>query len=129
MHAGPWGRLSRANRPAARPRGRSGKRNSGLLRLPKPMYVGSFAKNWNALEARPMEDLSVELDQVRSHLEREMQLMQSHHADLTSDQWTFEAVSFRASAGDHLIISKRDWEALWRALKTANAHSALEPRG
>lgn len=71
----------------------------------------------------------MDLKSVQSYLERDMQLMQSDHADLTEDKWTFTAVNFKATAGDHLIIAKRDWEQLWRALRiTSESTSASDEK-
>jgi len=66
----------------------------------------------------------MDLKQVRTYLERDMQTMLSDNADLAEDKWTFQAVDFKASAGEHLIISVRDWNALWRAITTADAQSS-----
>jgi len=67
----------------------------------------------------------MDLEVIRSELQQRMQSMLSESADLTADTWTFKAVYFQASAGEHLIISKRDWEEAWRAIKSVHGHSAL----
>ena len=45
-----------------------------------------------------------------------MQLMESYGADFTTKTWTFRAPTFYVSAGDHLVISKKDWIKFWDEL-------------
>lgn len=68
----------------------------------------------------------IDLERLRSLIAMKMQAMTSAEADFEKKTWTFEAPSFVCKAGTHLLISERDWIALWDELLAADGDTAAD---